>query len=59
MASKSKIYIILEFVAGGELFDQIVRNICFSFILGLDYTQSMLLIPCGHMYLFLCMFTYV
>lgn len=26
MASKSKIYIVLEFVGGGELFDQIVSN---------------------------------
>lgn len=26
MASKTKIYIILEFVDGGELFDKIVRH---------------------------------
>lgn len=31
MASKSKIYIVLEFVTGGELFDKIVR--CSSLIL--------------------------
>jgi hypothetical protein len=28
MASKTKIYIVLEFVTGGELFDKIVRWIC-------------------------------
>uniref|UniRef100_A0A2P2M065 Protein kinase domain-containing protein n=1 Tax=Rhizophora mucronata TaxID=61149 RepID=A0A2P2M065_RHIMU len=28
MASKTKIYIVLEFVTGGELFDKIVRLIC-------------------------------
>lgn len=27
MASKTKIYIVLELVTGGELFDKIVRNI--------------------------------
>lgn len=26
MASKTKIYIVIEFVDGGELFDKIVRN---------------------------------
>lgn len=26
MASKTKIYIVLEFVTGGELFDKIVRS---------------------------------
>jgi hypothetical protein len=26
MASKTKIYIVLEFVTGGELFDKIVRT---------------------------------
>lgn len=26
LASPSKIYIVLEFVTGGELFDRIVRN---------------------------------
>jgi len=26
MASKTKIYIVLEFVTGGELFDKIVRQ---------------------------------
>lgn len=28
MASKTKIYIVLELVTGGELFDKIVRNLC-------------------------------
>lgn len=28
MASKTKIYIVLEFVDGGELFDEIVSNCC-------------------------------
>ena len=39
MASKSKIYIILEFVGGGELFDRIVRFFFFFLrvILGLYY----------------------
>lgn len=30
MASKTKIYIVLEFVDGGELFDEIVSNCCLN-----------------------------
>lgn len=30
MASKTKIYIVLEFVDGGELFDEIVSNFCLN-----------------------------
>lgn len=33
MASKTKIYIVLELVNGGELFDKIVRNQSFLFAL--------------------------
>lgn len=40
MASKSKIYIILEFVGGGELFDQIVRFFFFG-ALYLDYIMHL------------------
>lgn len=32
LASKTKIYMVLEFVNGGELFDKIVREICFLYI---------------------------
>lgn len=31
MASKTKIYIVLEFVTGGELFDKIVRKSLLQF----------------------------
>ena len=32
MASKTKIYIVLELVTGGELFDKIVRQLLLQFL---------------------------
>lgn len=32
MASKTKIYIVLEYVDGGELFDKIVRFLLFQLV---------------------------
>jgi len=49
MASKTKIYIVLELVDGGELFDKIVSLIYFSFsfrfvnVLASDYIHASLI----------------
>lgn len=37
MASKTKIYIVLEFIDGGELFDKIVRNCSSRFTLNSQF----------------------
>lgn len=40
MASKTKIYIVLEFVTGGELFDKIVRQAFTTvFVCSLEYNK--------------------
>lgn len=40
LASKTKIFMVLEFVNGGELFDKIVREFCFLYIY--IYTRSII-----------------
>lgn len=43
MASKTKIYIVVEFVDGGELFDRIVRLVLWTYLI----CKPLVSIPCS------------